>query len=302
MFTLIEKPIGIFYGHEEWFNPLFRELERRELPYVKLNPARQWFDLGETETPYSLVYNDMSFPSYADGPSSSNLSLSAYFSYLEQQRVPVINGSAAIALQQAKVQQLLLLKRLGLDFPDTRVITHLSQLKKAGDVLIFPVLIKGNAGLGNETVLVQSLQHLRESLEDGTLALSQQTPWLVQQWIPAKGHHVVRAEVINGNFQYAVKLHRPQHDLDLRTADAEWFEPTHSVVKAVEAIAREARLEVASVEYAVDRRDNKPYFYAIHAHSNFVALPQRHGYDPYAALASHIEARLQKRREIELVL
>lgn len=297
-----EKPIGIFYSYEEWFNPLFRELERRSLPYVKLDPSRQWIDLSETDVPYSLIYNDMSFPSYGDGPSQANLNLQPYLHHLEQQHVPVINGSVAIALQRSKTQQLLLVRSLGLNFPSTRILTHLGQLQQAAAGFKFPIILKGNAGHGAETVLIKSIQDLKAGVEDGTLALRNEQPWIIQEWIPARGNHVVRAEVINGNFQYAVKLFRTPHDIDFWTADNVATEPSLTIVKAIEKIARAARQEVASVEYAVDRRDNQPYFYAIHAHSNFIVGHRPGGHDAYASLADHIERRLQKRREIELVL
>jgi glutathione synthase/RimK-type ligase-like ATP-grasp enzyme len=302
MFSTVEKPIGIFYGYEEWFNPLFLELERRGLPYVKLDPAQQWFDLSETDVPYSLLYNDMSYPSYGEGPPQANLNLQPYFKHLEQRRVPVINGSVAIALQQSKTQQLLLLRSLGLNFPTTRIVTHRQQLESATAGINFPIILKGNAGRGAETLRLKSIQDLKERWDDGTLALRDDRPWILQEWIPAKGNHVVRAEVINGNFQYAVKLYRTAHDIDFRAADNEAFEPSLTIVKAIEKIARAAHLEVASVEFAIDRRDNQPYFYAIHAHSNFIVGHRPGGYDAYAVLADHIESRLQKRREIELIL
>jgi len=302
MFNIVEKPIGIFYSHEAWFNPLFRELEQRGLPHVKLDPARQWFDLSEKEVPYSLVYNDMSYPSYADGPSPASLNLQVYLSHLEQRHVPVINGSIAIALQRSKTQQLLLLRSLGLDFPPTKILTHPSQLGQVIDELKFPVVLKGNGGLGAETLLIKSIQDLQEKWDDGTLALRDDQPWIVQEWIPAKGNSVVRAEVINGNFQYAVKLYRTPHDIDFWTADSEPIQPSLTIVKAIEKITRTARVEVASVEYAVDRRDNKPYFYAIHAHSNFIVGHRPAGVDAYAGLADHIEKRLQKQRHIELTI
>src|SRR5882672_8978659 len=146
MFSTVEKPIGIFYSYEEWFNPLFRELERRGLPYVKLDPSRQWVDLSETDVSYSLLYNDMSYPSYVEGPSQANLNLQPYLNHLEQQHVPVINGSVAIALQRSKTQQLLLLRSLGLGFPSTRIVNHPNQLKPATAEFKFPIILKGNAG------------------------------------------------------------------------------------------------------------------------------------------------------------
>ena len=51
------KPIAIFHEHPDWFKPLFAELDRRGIPYVRLDAASHSFDPSETESPYSLVVN-----------------------------------------------------------------------------------------------------------------------------------------------------------------------------------------------------------------------------------------------------
>ena len=38
------RPIAVYYEHPEWFRPLFEELDRRGLPYVRLDASRQRFD------------------------------------------------------------------------------------------------------------------------------------------------------------------------------------------------------------------------------------------------------------------
>jgi hypothetical protein len=55
-----EKPFAIFHEHPDWFKPLFAELERRGIPYVRLDAARHLFDPAETQSPYSLFFNRMS--------------------------------------------------------------------------------------------------------------------------------------------------------------------------------------------------------------------------------------------------
>ena len=54
------KPLAIVYEHPLWFEPLFRELDRRGAAYEKVHAARLTFDPGERELPYSLVVNRMS--------------------------------------------------------------------------------------------------------------------------------------------------------------------------------------------------------------------------------------------------
>ena len=54
------RPIAIFYEHPHWFEPLFAELSRREIPYVKLDAARHTFDPAAREERFSLLFNRMS--------------------------------------------------------------------------------------------------------------------------------------------------------------------------------------------------------------------------------------------------
>jgi len=38
------KPFAIYHEHPDWFRPVFKELDRRGLPYVRLDPRRHWYD------------------------------------------------------------------------------------------------------------------------------------------------------------------------------------------------------------------------------------------------------------------
>jgi hypothetical protein len=58
----------------------------------------------------------------------------------------------------------------------------------------------------------------------------------------------------------------------------------------VERIMQEARIEVGGIEYIVDDRDGKLYFYDINALSNFVADgPKVVGFDPFVRLVDFLE-------------
>ena len=51
-------------------------------------------------------------------------------------------------------------------------------------------------------------------------------------------------------------------------------------------------IEIGGVEYMIDARDGRPYFYDINALSNFVAdAPRVLGFDPFARLADWLQAR-----------
>ena len=61
---MTNKPIAILYEHPDWVQPLFVELERRDISFVKLNVRDHSFDPAVQTCPYSLVVNRVSaFPS-----------------------------------------------------------------------------------------------------------------------------------------------------------------------------------------------------------------------------------------------
>ena len=51
-----DGPIAIYYEHPDWFRPLFAELDRREIPYERIDATAHSYDPAETESPYSLVF------------------------------------------------------------------------------------------------------------------------------------------------------------------------------------------------------------------------------------------------------
>jgi hypothetical protein len=58
----------------------------------------------------------------------------------------------------------------------------------------------------------------------------------------------------------------------------------------VERIMRAAAIEVGGIEYMVDSRDGRLYYYDVNALSNFVAdAPNVVGFDPFARLADYLE-------------
>ncbi len=76
-------PIAIYHEHPDWFRPLFSELDRRDVPYVRLDAGRHTFD-PTAETPdYALVFNRMSPSAYLRGHASSIFFTSQYLADLE---------------------------------------------------------------------------------------------------------------------------------------------------------------------------------------------------------------------------
>ncbi len=115
-----ERPLAVFYEHLEWFRPLFAELDRRGVPYVRLLAHRHHFDPDERECPYALVVNRMSPSARTRGHADAIPYTLEYLAHLEAIGTNVLNGYQAYRYEFSKARQLGLMARLGLPHPRAR--------------------------------------------------------------------------------------------------------------------------------------------------------------------------------------
>jgi len=319
--TTTARPIGIYYEHPDWFRPLFAELDRRGTPYERLDAGRHRYDATNGDgSHYGLVFNRMSPSAYLRGRSHSILYTLNYLAHLEQLGVRVVNGLNAFRVETSKALQLSLLKSLDLPFPAARVINHASEAPAASDGLRFPVVVKANiGGSGAGIVRFDTKADLQRAVDEGRVELGLDQTALVQEFIPARGGHITRVEVLGGTYLYAINVYSTGESFNLCPADicqstdgttlaraacpadapknnlrVEGYTPPAEVIADVERIMAAARIEIGGVEYIVDDRDGQRYYYDINALSNFVAdAPRVIGFDPFARLADYLEAEVR---------
>ena len=312
------KPIAIYHEHPDWFKPLFAELDRRGIPFVRLDAAAHSWDPAENESPYSLVVNRASPSAYLRGNAQSTFHTLHWLKHLERLGVPVINGSAVYTNELSKALQLDVLEELGLPYPRSRVINHGSQAPIAAQGLRFPVLVKANiGGSGAGIQRFDTAESLQQAADDGAIDLGVDSTALVQELAPLRDGRITRVEVLDGKFLYAINVYPSGDSFNLCPADAcqttdgmelertfcaadagkngmrvEAAQPPQSIIDAVEQIAERVQLDIGGIEYLIDDRDGKPYFYDINALSNFVAdAPNVIGFDPFARFVDYIEVR-----------
>lgn len=306
--------LGIVYEHPEWFVPLFAALDVRGVPFDRIDVSTHRFALDGAASPWALVLNRMSPSAHLRGHGQAIVYTREFLSNLEEAGVETINGAGAFALETSKVSQLLLLRRLGLRAPRTRVINHPSQAAAAAGGLEFPVAVKPNiGGSGAGIQRFDRAEDLAAAAADGSLELGIDQTALVQEFLPARGGHIVRVEVLDGRVLYGIKVFPKPGGFNLCPADICQTEPADlcpadlpKVALRVEAetppaqvcrdvllIARRARLDLAGVEYLVNDRDGQIYYYDINSLSNFVSnAVDVIGFDPYAVLADYLAVRL----------
>jgi glutathione synthase/RimK-type ligase-like ATP-grasp enzyme len=310
--------LAIYHEHPDWFRPLFTALDRRGIPYARLDAAAHVYDVAERAVPYSLVFNRASPSAYLRGHRQSTFHTLHWLRHLERLGVPTVNGARAYEMEVSKALQLDVLEELGVAYPRTRVINDASLAVAAAKGLRYPVLVKANiGGSGAGIVRYDSEAQLADAAAAGTIDLGVDHVALVQEQAPLRGGHITRVETLGGKFLYAINVFPAAGSFDLCPADAcqttggvelvrgacavdapktgmrvEAANPPRAVVAQIERIAQRVQLDVGGIEFLVDDRDGKPYVYDVNALSNFVAdAVNVIGFDPHERLVDYLEAR-----------
>jgi len=309
-----KRPIAVYHEHPDWFRPLFQELDRRGVPYVRIDAARHAFDPSDAAPDHALVLNRMSPSAYLRGNASSIFFTSQYLTHLEQRGVRVINGWRAWQTEISKAAQLSLLADLGLPAPRSRVIHRAEDAPAAARGFRFPVVVKPNiGGSGAGVRRFDAPETLAAAVPELDLGIDQTA--LVQEFIPAESGRIIRVEILDGKFLYAIRVYTDGSDFNLCPADVcqrvdgaelertacpvdapkngmrvEGYTPPAEVIASVERIMKAAGIELGGVEYMIDDRDGRLYYYDVNALSNFVAdAPNVVGFDAFARLADWLE-------------
>ena len=144
----------------------------------------------------------------------------------------------------------------------------------------------------------------------------------MQEFLPGRNGAIVRVEVLDGEFLYAIQIFPdtssfnlcpadicrrediplpPQTDFSVCPVEApvkkqlriERVDPPREAIEGALALARAAKLDVGGIEYLVNDRDGRICYYDINALSNFVSdAVNVLGFDPTARFVDYLERRL----------
>ncbi len=313
------QPIAIFHEHPDWFKPLFAELEKKEIPYVSINPTQHQYAIEEGKPDFSLFFNRMSPSAYLrDGIQGTFYTLN-YLKHLETHGIRVINGYKAFTYETSKALQLMLMQQLGIKYPKSRVVNHVSQIESATEGLRFPVVVKANiGGSGAGIEKFDSIEEIREAIKNNQIDFGVDHTALVQEFIPARGGYITRVETLNGKFLYAIRVYTTGESFNLCPADicqttagqdlvrnacaldapknglkVEAFTPSPEIIKNVETIIQQSGIDVGGIEYIIDDRDGEVLYYDVNALSNFVAdAVNVIGFNPHERLVEFLEQQM----------
>jgi biotin carboxylase len=312
-------PIGILDEHPEWSRRLLDELDRRGLPWEKIDHSSHRFDPRDRRARYSVVVNRTSPSSHTRGHKGVLFYAEALLAHYESLGIPVVNPVTAYRFEKSKALQLGLFERVGARYPRSLVVNHPIQALSALDALRLPVVVKPNVGgSGAGIVRVDSKAQLEASLD--RLDLGPDGTALVQEYLEPVEGAIVRVEVLDGEYLYAIRIVRDAGaGFNLCPADicqtpegapppgaelgaclvsppagltVTGFDAPTEAIDTVIRLARAASIDVGGVEYLVSKADGRIYYYDVNATSNFVANADAVvGFDPTARFADFIVRR-----------
>jgi D-alanine-D-alanine ligase-like ATP-grasp enzyme len=152
----------------------------------------------------------------------------------------------------------------------------------------------GGSGAGIEKF--NSIEEVREAVKNNQVDFGIDHTALVQEFIPARGGYITRVETLGGKYLYAIRVYTTGESFNLCPADicqttagqelvrnacaldapknglkVEAFTPSDEIIRNIEAIVQNAKIDVGGIEYIIDDRDGEVLYYDVNALSNFVA-------------------------------
>jgi hypothetical protein len=312
MTVKLSAPIAIVDEHPEWSRRLIAELQSRRLPFEKIDHSSHAYEPRDRRGRYSVIVNRSSPSSHRRGHGSVLFYAEPLLAHYEALGIPVINPVAAYRFEKSKALQAELFESLGVRYPRTVVFNHHEQISKIVDGFHFPVLIKPNVGgSGAGVERFDSRTDLEARLP--AVDLGPDGTALLQEYVEAQDDAIVRVEVLDGHYLYAIRIVRSAGGFNLCPADVcqlpapvaalgacpvdapatlavTRFEAPAEAVEQAIALMRAASIDVGGVEYLVGRQDGRIYFYDLNATSNFVAdAPTVLGFDPFRPFVDYID-------------
>jgi len=316
----LSAPIGILDEHPEWSARLIEELAHRRLPFEKIDHSNHAFDPRDRAARYSVIVNRTSPSSHRRGHGAVLFYAEPLLAHWESLGVPVINPVRAYRFEKSKALQVGLFERLSVPYPRTVVVNHRDQVLKASGELRFPLLVKPNVG-GSGALIERFDSRVELEARSAALDFGPDGIALVQEYIEPEGGAIVRVEVLDDCYLYAIRIVRAASEFNLCPADicqtppapsgvdpalsgadlavcpvdtrpglsVSRYDPPPAIVDQACALARAASIDVGGIEYLVGRADGRIYFYDINATSNFVAnAPTVLGFDPFPWFVDYI--------------
>jgi len=284
--------VKVYVVHEnpEWFAPIGAALQAAGVPHEQWLLGEAAVDLSEAP-PDGVFWSRMSASSHTRGHPYARDQTRGVLAWLQAHGRRVVNGRAALELEMSKVDQLVALRAAGFDVPRTIAVAGTSELAAAARKLPAPFVSKHNqGGKGLGVALHGSHEEFEAYLASPDYAAPVDGITLLQEYLRAARPQITRAELVGGEFIYAITADTARGGFQLCPADAcaipapgqaagQAEEPSlfalragfeHPVLARYEQFAAAAGIEIAGFEF-IETTDGRLVTYDINTTTNYNA-------------------------------
>jgi len=212
--------VYVLHENPEWYIPLAAAFDQAGLPHEQWLLGDAAVDLSETPPP-GVFWSRMSASSHTRGHPFAKDQTRGVLAWLESHGRPVVNGRRVLDLEMSKVEQLAALRAAGFDVPRTLAVAGRAQLATAAGRLPVPFIAKHNqGGKGLGVRRFDSHAEFESYLAGPDYEPPVDGITLLQEYLVAAQPQITRAELVGGEFRYAITADTARGGFQLCPADA----------------------------------------------------------------------------------
>ena len=280
--------VEFIYENEDWIPFFINALDEIKVKY-RLNKIDE-FQLDLNQPPDDILYiNRISPSSHTRGHNLAYINGEQYLEYLATYNRKVINDFRTINYELSKVEQIKLLKRHGLAYPQTVFGSDINELIKMAAQLPLPIISKHNcSGKGLGITFCNTVAEIADYLKSENYIASPDGILLIQEYIKPKHNRITRVEICDGKLVYAFHASTEQ-GFELCPADACKLESksqavcdiadgdslftyisefSHPLVSKYIEVCKSAGYDMAGIEF-VEALNGALYTYDINGTTNY---------------------------------
>jgi hypothetical protein len=212
--------VYVLHENPEWYAPLAAAFDRAGLPHEQWLLGDAVLDLASAP-PAGVFWSRMSASSHTRGHPYAKDQTRGVLAWLESHGRQVVNGRRVLDLEMSKVEQLAALRAAGFDVPRTLAVAGQAELATAARTLPVPFIAKHNqGGKGLGVRRFDSHGEFESYLAGPDYEPPVDGITLLQEYLVAAQPRITRAEIVGGEFLYAITADTARGGFQLCPADA----------------------------------------------------------------------------------
>jgi glutathione synthase/RimK-type ligase-like ATP-grasp enzyme len=211
--------VYVIHENPDWYPPIEAALRAEGVPHQQWLLGEGTLDLGDVP-PEGVFWSRMSASSHTRGHPFAKDHTRAVLCWLEAHGRRVVNGRRVLELEVSKADQLIALRAAGIDVPRTVAVAGRQRLAAAAAAMPVPFISKHNqGGKGLGVRRFDSHQEFAAYLAGPGFEPPVDGIMLLQEYVPAAAPFITRAEIVGGEFVYAITADTSSGSFELCPAD-----------------------------------------------------------------------------------